>query len=57
MPDADWLREHGVSIVYKTGDVESLELVKVHERVYVLPDSEVCAPSEVTDTVRSGGTQ
>ena len=57
VPDADWLREHGVSIVYKTGDVESPELVKVHERVYVLPDSEVCSPSEVTDTVRSGGTQ
>jgi hypothetical protein len=45
VPDADWLREHGVSIVYKTGDVESPELVKVHERVYVLPDSEVCAPT------------
>ena len=52
VPDADWLREHGVSIVYSTGRVESPELVKVHDRVYVLPDSEVCAPSEVTDSVR-----
>ena len=57
VPDADWLREHGVSIVYSTGRVESPELVKVHERVYVLPDSEVCSPSEATDSVRSAGTQ
>ena len=49
--------EHGVSIVYSTGRVESPELVKVHERVYVLPDSEVCSPSEATDSVRSAGTQ
>ena len=53
VPDADWLRERGVSIVYSTGRIESPELVKVHDRVYVLPDAEVCAPSEVTDSVRS----
>ena len=53
VPDADWLRQHDVSIVYTTGRVESPELVKVHDRVYVLPDSEVCAPSDGTDSVRS----
>jgi hypothetical protein len=53
VPDADWLREHGVSIVYTTGRIESPELVQVHDRVYVLPDAEVCAPSEVTESVRS----
>jgi hypothetical protein len=53
VPDADWLREHGVSIVYTTGRVESPELVQVHDRVYVLPNAEVCAPSEFTASVRS----
>jgi hypothetical protein len=53
VPDADWLRERGVSIVYSTGRIESSELIHVHDRVYVLPDAEVCAPSEVTDSVRS----
>jgi hypothetical protein len=53
VPDADWLRERGVSIVYSTGRVESPELVQVHDRVYVLPEAEVCAPSNVTDSVRS----
>ncbi len=43
VPDADWLREHGVSIVYTTRRVENPELVKVHDRVYVLPEAEVCA--------------
>ena len=57
VPEADWLREHGVSIVYSTGRIESPELVKVHDRVYVLPDSQVCAPSDGTDSVRSAGTQ
>jgi hypothetical protein len=42
VPDADWLREHGVSIVYTTRRVENPELVKVHDRVYVLPEAEVC---------------
>jgi hypothetical protein len=53
VPDADWLRERGVSIVYATGRIESPELVQVHDRVYVLPDAEVCAPSGATDSVRS----
>lgn len=44
VPDADWLREHGVSIVYTTRRVENPELVRVHDRVYVLPEAEVCAP-------------
>jgi hypothetical protein len=57
VPEADWLREHGVSIVYSTGRIESPELVKVHDRVYVLPDSQACAPSDGTDSVRSAGTQ
>jgi len=43
VPDADWLRERGVSIVYTTRRVENPELVKVHDRVYVLPETEVCA--------------
>ena len=53
VPDADWLRQHGVNIVYTTGRVESPELVKVHDRVYVLPDAEVCAPDGATDIVGS----
>ena len=53
VPDADWLRERGVNIVYTTGRVESPELVKVHDRVYVLPDAEVCAPNDATDIVGS----
>ena len=52
VPDADWLRENGVNIVYTTGRVESPELVKVHDRVYVLPEAEVCAPEDVSDSVR-----
>jgi hypothetical protein len=56
VPDADWLRERGVSIVYSAGRIESPELVQVHDRVYVLPDAEVCAPTEVTDSVRSAQT-
>jgi hypothetical protein len=56
VPDADWLRERGVSIVYSAGHIESPELVQVHDRVYVLPDAEVCAPSEVTESVRSAHT-
>ena len=43
VPDADWLRERGVSIVYTTRRVENPELVRVHDRVYVLPETEVCA--------------
>jgi len=53
VPDADWLREHGVSIVYSTGRVDNPELVQVHDRVYVLPEADVCAPGEVSDSVRS----
>jgi hypothetical protein len=43
VPDADWLRERGVSMVYSTRRVENSELVQVHDRVYVLPETEVCA--------------
>jgi hypothetical protein len=43
VPDADWLRERGLSIVYTTRRLENPELVKVHDRVYVLPEAEVCA--------------
>ena len=57
VPDADWLREHGVSIVYSAGRVENPELVQVHDRVYVLPEADVCAPSEVADSVRSAYSQ
>jgi hypothetical protein len=57
VPDADWLREHGVNIVYTTGRVESPELVKVHDRVYVLPEAEVCAPEDVSDSVRRADSQ
>jgi hypothetical protein len=42
VPDADWLRERGLSIVYSTRGVENSELVQVHDRVYVLPETEVC---------------
>jgi hypothetical protein len=54
VPDADWLREHGVSIVYSTRRVENPELVQVHDRVYVLPESEVCAAERMQVTAESG---
>jgi hypothetical protein len=47
VPDADWLREHGVSIVYSMRPVENSELVQVHRRVYVLPEAEVCRPGGI----------
>jgi hypothetical protein len=42
VPDAAWLREHGLSIVYSTRPLSNSELVQVHDRVYVLPSAEVC---------------
>ena len=42
VPDAAWLREHGLSIVYSTRPLSNAELVQVHDRVYVLPAAEVC---------------
>jgi len=54
VPDADWLREHGVSIVYSTRRVENSELVQVHSRVYVLPESEVCAAERMQVTAKNG---
>jgi hypothetical protein len=42
VPDAAWLREHGLSIVYSTRPLSNAELVRVHDRVYVLPAAEVC---------------
>jgi hypothetical protein len=42
VPDAAWLREHGLSIVYSTKSLSNPELVRVHDRVYVLPAAEVC---------------
>jgi hypothetical protein len=53
VPDADWLREHDVSIVYSTRGVENPELVKVHDRVYVLPESEVCAAERMHVTAQN----
>jgi hypothetical protein len=53
VPDADWLREHDVSIVYTTRRVENPELVKVHDRVYVLPEAEVCAVETMHVTAES----
>ncbi|MGQ9571942.1 MAG: hypothetical protein ACUVV3_01965 [Dehalococcoidia bacterium] len=44
VPDADWLRERDLSIVYSTKRVENAGLVQVHDRVYVLPEAEVCQP-------------
>ena len=43
VPDAAWLRERGVSIVYSERPASNPELVQVHDRVYVLPTGEVCA--------------
>jgi len=54
VPDADWLREHGVSIVYTTRRVENPELVQVHDRVYVLPEAEVCAAERMHVAAESG---
>jgi hypothetical protein len=54
VPDTDWLREHGVSIVYTTRRVENQELVKVHDRVYVLPETEVCGAEGVHVAAKSG---
>ncbi|MCJ7509558.1 MAG: hypothetical protein MUP14_01535, partial [Dehalococcoidia bacterium] len=42
VPDAAWLREHGLSIVYSTRALSNAELVQVHDGVYVLPAAEVC---------------
>ncbi len=42
VPDADWLRERGVTIVYSEKPARNRELVEVHDRVYVLPPAEVC---------------
>jgi hypothetical protein len=56
VPDADWLRERGVSIVYTTGRVESPELVQVHDRVYVLSEAEVCSPDGFPESVGSART-
>jgi hypothetical protein len=53
VPDADWLRERGVSIVYSTRRVENPELVQVHDRVYVLPRNEVCAAERMHVTAKS----
>ncbi len=53
VPDADWLRERGVSIVYSTRRVENSELVQVHDRVYVLPGNEVCAAERMHVTAKS----
>jgi hypothetical protein len=57
VPDADWLREHGVSIVYSTRRVENPELVQVHDRVYVLPESEVCGGDGISIAAKSGPVQ
>jgi hypothetical protein len=43
VPDAAWLRERAVSIVYSEKRTSNPELVQVHDRVYVLPAGEVCA--------------
>jgi hypothetical protein len=55
VPDAGWLREHGLSIVYSTRPLANSELVKVRDRVYVLPPAEVCAgeTGHVTATLDS----
>jgi len=53
VPDADWLREHGVSMVYSMRSLENPELVKVHDRVYVLPEAEVCAAEGIHLSVTS----
>jgi hypothetical protein len=44
VPDANWLRVHGVSMVYSMKRLDNPELVQVHDRVYVLPEAEVCKP-------------
>jgi hypothetical protein len=46
VPDASWLRERGVSIVYSETPVRSPDLVQVRERVYVLPPAEVCPAAD-----------
>jgi hypothetical protein len=43
VPDAAWLRERGVSIVYSERPASNPELVRLRERVYVLPPGEICA--------------
>jgi hypothetical protein len=42
VPDAAWLRERGVSIVYSERPTPNPELVRLRERVYVLPPGEIC---------------
>jgi hypothetical protein len=43
VPDAAWLRERGVSIVYNERPTPNPELVELRDRVYVLPPGEICA--------------
>jgi len=54
VPDANWLRERDMSIVYSTRRLENLELVQVHDRMYVLPETEVCAAETMYVAAKSG---
>ena len=54
IPDANWLRERDESFVYSTRWVENPELVQVHDRVYVLPETEVCAAETMYVAAKSG---
>ncbi len=52
-PDATWLRERGLSVVYSLKALEDPGLVAVHDRVYVLPPDEVCATSGGDESVQT----
>ena len=54
VPDAAWLRERGLSMVYSTRPVSNPELVQVRDRVYVLPSAEACT-AEMMDVVAKPG--
>jgi hypothetical protein len=51
-PDATWLRERGLSVVYSLKALEDPELVAVRDRVYVLPPDEVCATDGQEESVQ-----
>jgi hypothetical protein len=52
LPDAAWLRERGMSIVYSQRPLQDPELVPVHDRVYVLPPDEVCSAGGSEESVQ-----
>ncbi len=52
LPDAAWLRERAMSIVYSQQPLEDPELVPVHDRVYVVPADKACGADGCGESVQ-----